>query len=243
VQRCAALAQEKIRIRPYKEPARERIQCLRMNSYVSARDRFQKSIHLLPATNGTTGLIPDICDFGWCGRAGCTGGREEVLLHLSGYLTPLRRVLPALNEGAVEAVMAMLSPVRRLRPVRAGRDRVEKAPKLSATVTVSPLESASPMVENTALTAASASDLDSEVLAATWAASSRLIILVVSWKSARSSVSWHGWSSDGTSTKRPLGGFEGGVHARLGRKRREQRRNAVYKVTNLSTRSVSVRKI
>ena len=59
--------------------------------------------------------------------------------------------------------------------MRARRDLVEKAPK-SVIVTVSPRASASAMAENTALTAASASDLDSEVLAATWAASSVLVI-------------------------------------------------------------------
>ena len=62
--------------------------------------------------------------------------------------------------------MVMLSRVRGLRPERAGRDRVEKAPK-PAIATVSPPASASAMAENTALTAASASDLDSEILTAT----------------------------------------------------------------------------
>ena len=58
----------------------------------------------------------------------------------------------------------MVSPVRGLRPGRAARERVEKAPK-PAIVTGSPPASASKMAENTALTAASASDPDSEVLA------------------------------------------------------------------------------
>ena len=49
-----------------------------------------------------------------------------------------------MNEGAVEAAMVMVSPVRGLRPGRAGRDRVEKAPK-PAIVTVSPPASASAM--------------------------------------------------------------------------------------------------
>lgn len=93
-----------------------------------------------------------------------------------GYsLTASRSAFAGLNEGAVEAAMAMLSPVRGLRPVRAGRDRVEKAPK-PAIVTVSPPASASAMAENTAFTAASASDLASEVLAVRWAASSVLVI-------------------------------------------------------------------
>ena len=39
--------------------------------------------------------------------------------------TASRRVLPALNEGAFEGVIAMLSPVRGLRPWRAARDFVE----------------------------------------------------------------------------------------------------------------------
>ena len=109
-------------------------------------------------------------------------------MYLNGYLTASRRVLPALNEGAVEAAMVMVSPVRGLRPVRAGRERVEKAPK-PAIVTVSPLASASAMAENTALTAAAASDFDSEVLAATPTASSRLFIPRPLWSPFRRSVS------------------------------------------------------
>ena len=106
--------------------------------------------------------------------------------------------------------MVMVSPVRGLRPVRSGRDRVEKAPK-PAIVTVSPLASASAMAENTALTAESTSDLDREVLAATWAASSRLFIVDSSRQSAHPSVSRYRWSSDTTSTKGPLGRSESSV--------------------------------
>lgn len=79
-------------------------------------------------------------------RKRASAGRNEVHLHLSGYLTASQRVLPTLNESAVEAAMAVLSPVRGLRPWRAGRDRVEKAPKL-AIVAVSPPASASAMAE------------------------------------------------------------------------------------------------
>ena len=101
-----------------------------------------------------------------------------------GYsLTASRSAFAGLNEAAVEAAMAMLSPVRGLRPVRAGRDRVEKAPK-PVIVTVSSRASASAMPENTA-SAASASDSDSEVLAATRAVSSRLFTLVSFRRSAR----------------------------------------------------------
>ena len=71
--------------------------------------------------------------------------------------------------------MVMVSQVRGFRPGRTGRGLVEKAPK-PAVVTVSPPARASAIAENTALTAESASDLDREVLAAMWAASSRLCI-------------------------------------------------------------------
>ena len=55
--------------------------------------------------------------------------------------------------------MVMLSPVRGLCPWRAGRLLVEKVPN-PAMVTVSSLAKASLMVEKTAFTALSATDLD-----------------------------------------------------------------------------------
>ena len=61
----------------------------------------------------------------------------------------------------------MLSPVRGLRPWRAGRLLVEKVPN-PAMVTVSSLARASLMAENTAFTAPSAVALDKPAWPATW---------------------------------------------------------------------------
>ena len=71
--------------------------------------------------------------------------------------------------------MAMLSPVRGLRPWRAGRFLVVNVPNL-ATATVSSLARVSAMVENTALTTRSAVDLDSETCLATWDVSADLFM-------------------------------------------------------------------
>ena len=65
-------------------------------------------------------------------------------------------------------LVELSSPVRGFRPWRAGRDFVEKLAK-PAILRVSPLASASMMVENTALTVASALGLGMDVRAATQA--------------------------------------------------------------------------
>ena len=91
-------------------------------------------------------------------------------------LTVSRSAFPALNDGAVEAGMAMLSPVAGFRPWRADRLRVAKLPK-PAMVTFSPRASASPMAAKTALTTLSALALGTEVSAATWDASSALFMV------------------------------------------------------------------
>ena len=62
--------------------------------------------------------------------------------------------------------MVMLSPLRGLRPWGTGLDFVDKVPK-PAIVAVTPSARASPMVENAALSAASAPVLDMEVRVAT----------------------------------------------------------------------------
>ena len=72
-----------------------------------------------------------------------------------------RSALPALNEGAFEAAMLRLSPVRGLRPCRAARVFVVNVPNPGMS-TLSPLASASPIAENTASTALSACALESE---------------------------------------------------------------------------------
>ena len=81
--------------------------------------------------------------------------------------TASRRVLPALNEGAFEAAIAMLSPVRGLRPWRAPRIFVANVPN-PGMATLSSLVSASLMAENTVSTTADACALDSEASVATW---------------------------------------------------------------------------
>ena len=69
--RRAALSQEKIRIGRHKERAREGIQCLRGTAHVWARlTNAPNSLRLLPATNVTTGPIPEISVFGSWGHAG-----------------------------------------------------------------------------------------------------------------------------------------------------------------------------
>ena len=62
---------------------------------------------------------------------------------------------PAMKDTAVDGPMAMGSPVRGFRPVRAGLDFAANLPK-PGTVTISPRASASPMAANTASTAVSA---------------------------------------------------------------------------------------
>ena len=74
---------------------------------------------------------------------------------------------PALNEGAFEAAIAMLSPVRGLRPWRAPRIFVVNVPN-PGMATLSSLVSASLIAENTASTTADASALESAASVATW---------------------------------------------------------------------------
>ena len=69
--------------------------------------------------------------------------------------TASRNGFPGLNVGAVEARISILSPVRGLRPARAPRFRVPKAPNPTIR-TFSPLARASRTTSNTASTAAPA---------------------------------------------------------------------------------------
>ena len=75
------------------------------------------------------------------------GARSPVRVQFCRALTASRRVLPALNGGAVEAAMAMLSRVAGLCPWRAARLRVANVPK-PAIETFSPRARASAMVES-----------------------------------------------------------------------------------------------
>ena len=89
--------------------------------------------------------------------------------------TASRRVLPALNEGAFEGAITMLSPVRRLRPWRAPRVFVVNVPNPGMT-TLSSRVSTSMIAENTASTTAAACALDSDASVATWDARSDFFI-------------------------------------------------------------------
>ena len=122
-----------------------------------------------------------------------------------GYsLTASRRAFAGVNDSVLEACDAdgLLGPgiAAQAGWARSGREGLRQKP---AIVRLSPLASASAMAENPARPATSASELDREVLAATWAVSSRVFTLVASRKSARLSVSRYGWSSDSASTKGP----------------------------------------
>ena len=83
--------------------------------------------------------------------------RQTAALSTLRQLTASRRFFPALNEGAVEAGMAMRSPVPGLRPSRAGRVSRRELPETGDGGRSSPRASASEMVENRAVTAESAS--------------------------------------------------------------------------------------
>ena len=82
-------------------------------------------------------------------------------------MTSSRSFFLALDAGALEAAMAILSPVCGLRPGRAGRERVENVPK-PAMATASSLVRASPMTAKTVLSARSAAALGSAACVATW---------------------------------------------------------------------------
>ncbi len=92
------------------------------------------------------------------------------------WLTASRSPFPALNEGTLDAAISMGSPVRGLRPCRAGRCLTVNVPK-PAMLTDSPLASPSVMTPRKALTAASASHFETLVLSATWAAMSDFFVL------------------------------------------------------------------
>ena len=103
---------------------------------------------------------------GWATRSGGTG-----------RLTASCHVLSALNEGALEAAMAMGSPVRGFRPRRAACVLVAKVPN-PATVTVSPLARALAVAVNSAVTAAVALAYESDSAAATCEQRSERIMMV-----------------------------------------------------------------
>ena len=130
---------------------------------------------------------------------------------LSHWLTASRRVLPALNEGAFEAAMAMLSPVRGLRPWRARARFGREGPEAGDRDGLSLPASASAMVENTALTAASAPTLyKMDAWAATRAASWALVMRVLLWRLA--AAAYHA-----TDHRRPWHLWRIGVHSRMDR--------------------------
>ena len=105
----------------------------------------------------------------WC-RHGMLGGLGWSV-HVCYPLTASRSVFPALNDGAVAAAMAMLSPVRGFLPRRAGRCLAVNVPK-PAMVTGSPRARASPMAVIMAPITRSAADLGKDACPATSAASS-----------------------------------------------------------------------
>ena len=85
----------------------------------------------------------------------CDGLRLCLRSHARPALTASRSVLPGLNAGAVDAAMAMASPVRGLRPWRAGRIFVVNVPK-PAMETSSLLARLPPTAAKTAATIRSA---------------------------------------------------------------------------------------
>ena len=114
------------------------------------------------------GVQREVSRVGRC-RCRCVGHVRSLTASLSAF--------PALNAGAFEAAMAMLSPVRGLRPWRAARVLAVKLPK-PAMETVSPRVSASATAAKTALTTRSAAAPGMEISAATWDDSSALFMLI-----------------------------------------------------------------
>ena len=80
--------------------------------------------------------------------------------------TAFLSALPALNDGAFDAAIVTLSPVRRLRPIRAPRRLVANVPN-PAVRTASSFTNPSVMASSTVSTAPSAMDLLSPILPAT----------------------------------------------------------------------------